>query len=148
MKKETNHEEIITKEQNVDAEKPLNKKIGVLRIAQVGLVVLLIILSANLFLSSKNLKAAASNETAETANPEETDENLQYAENEQDAGKEEDPLAQIGVEYYLENYGEGVDPSEVRGVVENFGCHFEIHVYKNEELVMRAVYFNGQVYEL
>ncbi|AOY77468.1 hypothetical protein [Clostridium formicaceticum] len=61
-------------------------------------------------------------------------------------GPRDGRLSQIALEYYVENYGD--DGQEVRAVVRNFGCHQEIHIYKDGELVMKVTYANGQVYEL
>lgn len=53
-------------------------------------------------------------------------------------------LQQIGLEYYAANYGD----AEVEAVVQDFGCHQEIHIYKDGELIKRIGYADGQVYEL
>ncbi|MDW7650906.1 MAG: hypothetical protein SCK29_04480 [Bacillota bacterium] len=53
-------------------------------------------------------------------------------------------LRQIGLEYYVANYND----TDVEAIVEDFGCHQEIHIYKDGELVKRIGYGNGQVYEI
>lgn len=57
-------------------------------------------------------------------------------------------LGEIGLEYYVENYGTNGNIEGLESVVENYGCHKEIHIFKDGELVMRLTYFNGNVYEL
>lgn len=55
----------------------------------------------------------------------------------------QEQMRRAGLDYYRENYG----PEDVEAVVEDFGCHREIHVYRNGELVRRLHYRNGEVYE-
>lgn len=55
-----------------------------------------------------------------------------------------DELRQIGLEYYVATYGD----TEVEAVVQDFGCHQEIHIYKEGQLIQRIGYGNGQVYEI
>ena len=57
-------------------------------------------------------------------------------------------LSKIGLEYYTETYGAQLGTEGVESVVQNFGCHKEIHIFKDGVLVMRLSYFNGKVYEL
>jgi hypothetical protein len=53
-------------------------------------------------------------------------------------------LRLLGLQYYAVTYGD----SDVEAVVEDFGCHQEIYIYKNGERVARIGYANGEVYEL
>jgi hypothetical protein len=56
-------------------------------------------------------------------------------------------LQQIGLDYYVQATGEeNLDNVEAR--VEDFGCHQEIHIYKDGQLVMKVGYASGQAYEL
>lgn len=57
-------------------------------------------------------------------------------------------LSKIGLEYYVENYGTETGTEGIKSVVQNYGCHQEIHIFKDGELIMRLSYFNGKVYEL
>ncbi len=50
--------------------------------------------------------------------------------------------------YYFEKSGTSADAEEVSAMLRRFGCHQEIHVYKNDQLVMKATYANGQIYEI
>lgn len=63
-------------------------------------------------------------------------------------GTPQNTMSQLGLEYYMENYGEDLGSDGVEAVVKNFGCHSEIHIFKNGELLMRLSYFNGKVYEI
>lgn len=56
--------------------------------------------------------------------------------------------SQIALDYYLEKYGDEVDTNDVKATLRNFGCHQEIHVFKDGKLVMRASYANGRIYEI
>lgn len=56
-------------------------------------------------------------------------------------------ITQAGLDYYMENYGQEVDPSLVEAKRVDLGCHFEIHIYEEDELVMRLGYA-GKIYEL
>lgn len=52
-------------------------------------------------------------------------------------------LKQAGLAYYAQNYGD----DQVEAVVQDFGCHQEIHIYKEGQLVKRLGYAGGQIYE-
>ena len=56
----------------------------------------------------------------------------------------EEQMRQDGLSYYRTNYGDG----DVEAVVEDYGCHQEIHIYAEGQLVKRLNYSNGKVYEL
>ncbi|KAF0091602.1 MAG: hypothetical protein FD141_1391 [Fusobacteria bacterium] len=56
-------------------------------------------------------------------------------------------ITKKGLDYYMENYGSNVDPSLVEAKRVSFGCHFEIHIYKEGKLVMKLGYA-GKIYEL
>lgn len=59
----------------------------------------------------------------------------------------EKTLSDIGIEYYMEKIGDqGL--KDIEAVVRNFGCHREIHIFRDGNLVMRLTYSNGRVYEL
>ncbi len=53
-------------------------------------------------------------------------------------------LRQIGLEYYVANYGD----VNVEAVVEDFGCHQEIHIYKEGKIIKRIGYASGELYEI
>jgi hypothetical protein len=53
-------------------------------------------------------------------------------------------LRLLGLQYYADTYGD----SDVEAVVEDFGCHQEIYIYKDGERVARIGYASGEVYEL
>lgn len=63
-------------------------------------------------------------------------------------GQGRDELAEIGLQYYVENYGTSGNTEGLKSVVKDYGCHKEIHIYEKGELVMRLSYFNGSIYEL
>ena len=68
------------------------------------------------------------------------DENLE-------SGDEKD-LNEVAIEYYMENYGDGIERESIDAKLMNYGCHQEINVFKDGNLVMSLTYFNGQMYEL
>ncbi len=111
------------------------------------MVVLIAILAINKFLPSGRVGAPTSSVDFNPSSQDESESYAAYTENTA-APNNIDPLGQLGLEYYLEQTGESVDSDNLKAVVENFGCHQEIHIYKSDELVMRMAYFNGQVYEL
>ncbi len=49
-----------------------------------------------------------------------------------------------GLQYYRANYGE----EDVEAVIEDFGCHQEILIYDQEEVVARFSYANDKIYDL
>ncbi|MBS3948609.1 MAG: hypothetical protein KGZ57_10030 [Dethiobacter sp.] len=53
-------------------------------------------------------------------------------------------LRQRGLEYYAASYGDAA----VEAVVRDFGCHQEIHIYKEGQLVLRITYWGGELYAL
>jgi hypothetical protein len=57
-------------------------------------------------------------------------------------------LSQLGLEYYLENYGDQIEGKNPEAIVQNYGCHREIHIYDGDQLLMRLSYYNGKVYEI
>lgn len=59
-----------------------------------------------------------------------------------------DPIIEQSLAYYFDQVGEDVDKENVEAVRKSFGCHFEIHIYDEGELVMQLGYSNGQVYEI
>lgn len=58
-----------------------------------------------------------------------------------------DNITSKGFDYYMENYGQNVDPATVEAKRVDLGCHFEIHIYEKGELVMKLGYA-GRIYEL
>ncbi len=56
--------------------------------------------------------------------------------------------SQIALAYYFEKSGTPDDSEEVRAMLRRYGCHQEIHIYKNGQVVMKATYANGQIYEI
>lgn len=56
-------------------------------------------------------------------------------------------ITKAGLDYYMENYGQDVDPSLVEAKRVDLGCHFEIHIFEEGKLVMRLGYA-GKIYEL
>lgn len=56
-------------------------------------------------------------------------------------------ITKEGLDYYMEKYGQGVDPNLVVAKRVDLGCHFEIHIFEEDELVMRLGYA-GKIYEL
>lgn len=59
-----------------------------------------------------------------------------------------DPVIQEALVYYYDKVGDEVEKENVEAVKKNFGCHFEIHIYYEGELVMRLGYSGGRVYEI
>jgi len=57
-------------------------------------------------------------------------------------------LSKLALEYYLEKNSDQVGQEGLEAIVKNYGCHSEIHIFKNGELVMRTGYSGGQVYEI
>ncbi len=53
-------------------------------------------------------------------------------------------LRRLGLEYYAANYGDTAVEAQVR----DFGCHQEIYILKNGQVVKRLAYRGGQLYEL
>ncbi len=53
-------------------------------------------------------------------------------------------LRQAGLDFYTQNYGDG----PVEAVVEDYGCHQEIHIYREGQLVNRLISLNGEIREL
>jgi hypothetical protein len=67
--------------------------------------------------------------------------------NSQSSGDYEEELRQTGLQFYLGTSGdsdeEGLDVS-----VQDFGCHQEIFIYKDGQLIMRVGYAGGEAYEI
>ncbi|TCT16152.1 hypothetical protein EDC18_102168 [Natranaerovirga pectinivora] len=64
------------------------------------------------------------------------------------AGTNTDTMRQLGLEYYMDHYGEQVGAEEPEAVIRNFGCHREIHIYEGDQLKIRLSFFNGRVSEI
>ncbi len=56
-------------------------------------------------------------------------------------------IVKEGLDYYIEKYGQETDPSLLEAKRVDLGCHFEIHIFEEGELVMRLGYA-GKIYEL
>ncbi|MBT9171724.1 MAG: hypothetical protein DDT21_00092 [Syntrophomonadaceae bacterium] len=56
----------------------------------------------------------------------------------------EEQLRRLGLEYYAARYGNAAVEAQVR----NFGCHQEIFILKDGQLVLRLAYRRGELYEL
>jgi uncharacterized membrane protein YkgB len=56
--------------------------------------------------------------------------------------------SKIALEYYFEKYGDRSGSEDVYAMKRRLGCHDEIHVYRDSQVVMRAIYANGQIYEI
>jgi hypothetical protein len=56
-------------------------------------------------------------------------------------------ITEAGLDYYMEKYGQDVDPSLVEAKRVDLGCHFEIHIFEEGKLIMRLGYA-GKIYEL
>lgn len=96
----------------------------------VAIIVLVAIFGVNKFLVSNNTSFSASLFRSAIANN----------------GSAAD-ITKKGFDYYMENYGQDVDPSTVEAKRVDLGCHFEIHIFLNGELEMRLGYA-GRIYEL
>ena len=53
-------------------------------------------------------------------------------------------LRQLGLKYYAANYGDTAVEAEVR----DFGCHQEIYIIKDGQLILRLAYQGGELYEM
>lgn len=53
-------------------------------------------------------------------------------------------LTRAGLEYYRANFGE----DDVEAVVEDYGCHQEIVIYRDGETVRRLTFANGKIYDI
>lgn len=53
-------------------------------------------------------------------------------------------LRQQGLEFYVTNYND----TDVEAVVQDFGCHQEVNIYKDGKLIKRLGYSSGQIYEI
>ena len=60
-------------------------------------------------------------------------------------GSGTDTLSQKGLSYYSEKYE---ITENTKAVVQNYGCHREIHIYEDNQLIMRLGYVFGRVYEI
>ncbi|WP_069999990.1 hypothetical protein [Cellulosilyticum sp. I15G10I2] len=114
---------------------------------QGGLIVLLAVIVVNKFLPSRNIKGSAPNNSFNAASQSDWE---SYPEEPVDSQSNNtlEPLAQAGLDYYLEKSGDDPDSGDIESRIENFGCHSEVHIYKDGELVMRLAYFGGQMFEL
>ena len=56
----------------------------------------------------------------------------------------QEQAARAGLDYYRANFGD----EDVETVVEDFGCHQEIVIYRDKEMVKRFSFSNGTIYEL
>ncbi len=63
------------------------------------------------------------------------------------AAPAEEEMLFIGLQFYLDSTGPA-DADSVEAILEDFGCHREIHIYKDGLLAMRVGYANGQAYEM
>lgn len=59
-------------------------------------------------------------------------------------GGDFESLRQAGLDFYRQNYGD----EAVEAVVEDFGCHQEIHIYRDGQLLNRLIKLNGKISEL
>lgn len=60
-------------------------------------------------------------------------------------------LRQIGLQYYVTSLGGNASAEATENldaVAENFGCHQEIYIYQDGQLVMRLGYASGRIYEM
>lgn len=55
---------------------------------------------------------------------------------------------QVVLEYYLEKYGDGTGSEGVSAAKVRLGCHEEIRVSRDGQVVMKGIYTNGKVYEI
>ncbi|HSW36391.1 MAG TPA: hypothetical protein VLH18_07290 [Candidatus Limnocylindrales bacterium] len=63
------------------------------------------------------------------------------------AGENENPnevLRQFGLAYYAERYND----TDVEATVQDFGCHQEIRITKDGQLVLLLSHVSGQIYEI
>jgi hypothetical protein len=63
------------------------------------------------------------------------------------AGLSNEEMEQAGLAFYFETTGDE-DVESVRASVQDFGCHQEIYIYKDDQQVMRVGYANGEIYQL
>ena len=112
-----------------------------------GVIALLGVMAINKFLPFRTSAYASGNCINGTVQNS-SGNNLEATLNNESSNNIVDPRAEAALKYYAEKTGESIDSNTIQAIVENFGCHTEIHVYKNDELVMRTAYFNGQIYEL
>lgn len=53
-------------------------------------------------------------------------------------------LAQLGLAYYTDQYGD----TGAEAQLQNLGCHQEVHIYQDGQLVAKIGYQGGQFYEI
>ena len=51
------------------------------------------------------------------------------------------------LKYYQDKSGSETDMEGIRAASIRLGCHEEIRIYKNNEILMRVNYVNGRIYE-
>lgn len=61
------------------------------------------------------------------------------------AALSEEQLRRLALEYYAANYG---GDTAVEADVRDFGCHQEIYLFKDGQLVKRFSYWRGELYEM
>ncbi len=61
------------------------------------------------------------------------------------AASSEDQLALSGLDYYGANFG---DTEGLEATVDDFGCHQEISIHRNGEVIRRLSYSNGNFYDI
>lgn len=61
------------------------------------------------------------------------------------AASSEEQLRRLALEYYAANYG---DDTAVEAEVRDFGCHQEIYIFKDGQLIKRFAYWRGELSEL
>jgi len=62
----------------------------------------------------------------------------------QDSADFVERLRRLGLDFYAARYGDTAVQAQVR----DFGCHQEIYILKDGQLVMRLAYQGGELYEL
>lgn len=60
----------------------------------------------------------------------------------------ENSPANTALKYYQEKHAGEAGMDGVRAAVVKLGCHQEIRIYKGDQLLMKASYANGQIYEI
>lgn len=63
-------------------------------------------------------------------------------------GTSKNSITELGLSYYIENYGDGVETEGVEAVLRNFGCHSEIHILDQGKVVLKLYYSGGRFIEI
>jgi hypothetical protein len=59
-----------------------------------------------------------------------------------DDNQSKESLGDLAITYYINNYDRDIDPNTLEAEVRSYGCHYEVHIYQETQLIKKLRWLN------